>query len=156
MTVDALAEFGLDRLSDDEVRDFLATQRMGVLGLDADDVPYLVPLSFGYDGDRTLYFTFVGGPESRKRTLIETARRARFLTYAAQSPFNWESVLLTGTVDEVPESDWDDLAAVFETAWRPAVVKEAGAAGDVSVVRFDVDEWTGIKHTGLPPGLDAE
>jgi len=151
-----MAEYGLDRMSDDELNDFVSNQKMGVLGLPTDGAPYLLPMSFGYDGEVTLYFTFVGGPESRKRALIDEADAARFLTYAAQSMFNWESAILTGTVEPVPEDEWDALEDVLGTAWRPEVFETAKAVEEVVIYRFAVDDWSGIKHTGLPPGFEAE
>jgi len=142
-------------MNDDAIRAFLANRKMGVLGLPTGDVPYLLPMSFGYDDEATLYFTFVGGPDSRKRGLIEATDRAGFLCYAAESPFNWESVLLTGTVEAVPDEAWDDIVPVLEAAWRPDIIEAAMATEEVTVYRFAVEEWTGYKHTGLPPGFDT-
>ncbi|MDS0278839.1 pyridoxamine 5'-phosphate oxidase family protein [Halomicroarcula sp. S1AR25-4] len=156
MTIEDMEQYGLTKMSDEEMHDFVSTQRMGVLALPADDAPYVVPMSFGYDGASTLYFTFVGGPDSRKRTLIERAETVRFLTYAAQSAFNWESVLLTGTVERVPEPRWEAIRDVLETAWRPDVFEAARESEAVVVYRFTADDWAGIKHTGLPPGFDAD
>jgi len=152
MTVE---EIQLTEMDDASIRAFLANRKTGVLGLPTDDVPYLLPMSFGYD-DATLYFTFVGGPDSRKRALIEATDRARFLSYAAESPFNWESVLVTGTVESIPEDEWDDIRPVLEAAWRPEIVETAMATEAVTVYRFAAEEWTGYKHTGLPPGFDGD
>jgi len=153
MTVD---EIQLTEMDDDAIRAFLANRKMGVLGLPTDDIPYLLPMSFGYDDEGALYFTFVGGPDSRKRALIEATDRAGFLAYAAESPFSWESVLLSGTVDAVPDGEWDNIVPVLEAAWRPDVIEAAMETEEVSVYRFNVDEWTGYKHTGLPPGFDVD
>jgi len=153
MTVE---EIQLTEMDDDAIRAFLANQKMGVLGLPTDDIPYLLPMSFGFDDESTLYFTFVGGPDSRKRGLIEATERAGFLTYAAESPFSWESVLLTGTVDAIPDDEWDDIRPVLEAAWRPEIVETAMATQAVTVYRFAAEEWTGYKHTGLPPGFDGD
>jgi len=71
MTVEKIQ---LTEMDDHAIRTFLATQKMGVLGLPTDDVPYLL-------------------------RLIERTDRAGFLSYATDSPFNWESVVLSGTVD---------------------------------------------------------
>jgi len=152
MTVE---EIQLTKMDDDAISAFLANRKMGVLGLPTGDIPYLLPMSFGYDDGKTLYFTFVGGPESRKRGLIEATDRAVFLTYTAESPFSWESVLLSGTVDAIPDDEWDDIVPVLEAAWRPDVIEAAMETEDVTVYRFSVDEWTGYKHTGLPPGFDT-
>lgn len=153
MTVD---EIRLTEMDDDGVRAFLANRKMGVVGLPTGDIPYLLPMSFGYDGESTLYFTFVGGPDSRKRGLIEGTDRAGFLVYAAESPFSWESVLLAGTVEAVPDGEWGDIVPVLEAAWRPDVIEAAMETEAVTVYRFDAEEWTGYKHTGLPPGFDVD
>lgn len=156
MTLETMATYGLDRMSEAELRDFISNQQTGVLGLATGGAPYLLPMSFGYDGETTLYFTFVGGPESRKRSLVDAADTARFLTYEAGSPFNWESVILTGFVEPVPDVEWETLEDALGAAWRPEVFEAAKRVEDVTVYRFAVEDWSGIKHTGLPPGLDAE
>ena len=80
MSVDAVAESDIDHLSDEEIREFLRDEGVGVLGLPAEEAPYLLPMSFGYDGESTLYFVFLlFGSESRKELLSERAGRARFL-----------------------------------------------------------------------------
>ncbi|MHB9285716.1 pyridoxamine 5'-phosphate oxidase family protein [Halobacteriales archaeon Cl-PHB] len=156
MTVDVLGDHGVVRMDGDQVRGFLRNQTVGVLGLPAEGAPYLVPLSYGYDGEDTLYFTYVVGTESRKAALSELAEAARFLVFHVDTPFNWASVLLTGTVDEVPESRWDDLEAAFADAWDPDLFQTAKSVEDVRVFAFDVEESVGIKHTGLPPGFATD
>ncbi|RXK51340.1 pyridoxamine 5'-phosphate oxidase family protein [Halorientalis pallida] len=154
MTVDELGAYGLEQLTDDEINAFLANQRMGVLGLPTGNGPYMLPLSFGFDGESRLYFTYVLGGESRKADLSERAEHATFLAYSAESPYNWESVSLTGRLEEVPESEWDEIDGVLADAWRPGLIEEAAASADVAVYRFLVEAWSGVKHTGLPPGFD--
>jgi nitroimidazol reductase NimA-like FMN-containing flavoprotein (pyridoxamine 5'-phosphate oxidase superfamily) len=63
---------------------------------------------------------------------------AAFLAYSAESPYNWESVSVTGRLEPVPESEWDDIDDLLAEAWRPGLI----------------EEWSGVKHTGLPPGVD--
>lgn len=153
MTVDALREAGLERMDDTAVRDFLSGQRVGVLGLPTEGAPYLVPLSFGYDGEGALYFTYVGGADSRKRILTDRADAATVLVYSVDSMFNWESVVLSGHIEAVPEPEWDDLQDVLGSAWRPELFETAIEQGEMSIYRFRIDEQVGIKHTGLPPGF---
>ncbi len=150
-TVDDLGEFGLVQMSDDEVRDFLSNQGTGVLGLPAPDGPYLVPLSFGYDGDSRLFFTYVVGPESRKRSLSERTDTARFLVYDAPSAFVWESVLLTGTLEAATDDAVADHREAMNNAWRPGLFEQALSSADVEVYRFEIHEQSGVKHSGLPP-----
>ncbi|MFC7026767.1 pyridoxamine 5'-phosphate oxidase family protein [Halomicroarcula sp. GCM10025324] len=152
MTVEDLETAGLAQMDDAAIEDFLRSQRFGILGLPADGAPYLVPISFGYDGD-ALYFTFIGGPESQKRTLIRASDTATFLVTDVSSMFNWESVVLTGTPERVPESEWDELADVLGGVWRPEVFEDALESEDIVIFRFDVEERNGIRHTGLPEGF---
>jgi len=144
-------------MDDDAIAAFLAGRRVGVLGLPTEEGPYMVPLSYGYDPDEAaLYFTFIGGPESRKRRLTEAADAASVLVYQVESMFHWESVLLSGTIDLVPEPEWEVLGDVLDSAWRPDLFQRAMETDEVEVYRFRIDAQRGIRHTGLPPGFDTE
>jgi hypothetical protein len=151
MTVDELGDYGLVRMSDDEVRGFLANQRVCVLALPTEGAPFLRPLSYGYDGDSSLYLLYVLGESTRKRDLSDRADAASVLVYAASTAFNWQSVVCEGTIVAV---DTDDLPTEVELAWRPDLFERAAADLDTALYRFDVTEWSGLKHLGLPPGMD--
>ncbi|MDG5760208.1 pyridoxamine 5'-phosphate oxidase family protein [Natronococcus sp. A-GB1] len=154
MSIDELREYGLVEMDDAEIRNFLSSRKAGVLGLPDDEAPYLLPLSFGYDGDSRLYFTYLLGSSSRKESLTETAKAASFLAFSVDTMYNWESVLLTGRLSAVPESSWDDLEGVLDDAWRPGLFESAALSGSVAVYEFRVDEQRGIKHQGLPPAFE--
>lgn len=156
MSVDELAQVGLERMTDAEIRRFLSNRRTGVLGLPTDREPYLLPLSFGYDEDSRLYFTYVIGGESRKQNLSDEATGASFLVFKVNSMYNWQSVLCRGTLSVVPESEWDDLDDALEDAWSPDLFTAADLTGGVTVYEFQIDEQTGIKHQGLPPGFEPK
>lgn len=155
MTVEELGSFGLERMTDAEVDDFLANRGFGVLGLPGEDAPYLLPLSYGFDGEASLYFTYLRGTESRKAALSGRGRTASFLVYATETAFNWRSVLLTGELQPIPESEWPAIAADLSDAWRPDLLERAGEELSVSVYAFRVTDRSGIKHVGLPPELEA-
>jgi nitroimidazol reductase NimA-like FMN-containing flavoprotein (pyridoxamine 5'-phosphate oxidase superfamily) len=151
MSLSELREFGVRPMDEAEISQFLATQGVGVLALPDAAAPYALPMSFGYDGEDSLYFTYVLGDDSTKARLSERADRARFLVYTADSPFQWQSVVVTGSIEAIPRDQWDDLA--LENAWRPALLETADLSGGVAVYRLAVEEWKGVRHTGLPPGL---
>jgi nitroimidazol reductase NimA-like FMN-containing flavoprotein (pyridoxamine 5'-phosphate oxidase superfamily) len=152
MTVENLTAAGVERMDTAEIEAFLSNQGLGVLGLDAGPVPYLLPMSFGY-GDGALYFTFLLNGESRKQTLAADADGAAFLVYDATTPFQWQSVVLTGTIERLPADEWDDFAGVMDNAWRPDVFETAEST-DVAVYRFAIDTQEGYKHSGLPAGFE--
>lgn len=116
----------------------------GVLGLPTESEPYLLPLSCGYDGDSSLYFTYLLGESSWKAELTDAAESARFLAYSVETQFNWRSVLLTGDASAVPEEKWSDVEPLTQNAWRPNTRQAASTTGGVAVYEFRVRERDGI------------
>lgn len=155
MSVDELADYGMERMDDGDVDAFLSSQRTGVLGLPTRENPYLLPLTFGYDDDSRLFFTYVLGARSRKQELTERAERATFLVYSVDSMFVWESVMLTGSISELPQSEWKTAMDALSDAWRPDVFEEADLSEGVAIYQFQIEDRTGIKYASLPPKFDA-
>jgi len=156
MALDELERLGVERMTEAEVRDFLASHGEGVLGLPTGGAPYLLPMSFGYDGDRSLYFSYLVGETSRKTELTERASVAAFLVYTASSPFAWQSVRLTGPLERVPDDDVEEVTDALGSAWRPAVFSDTELAGEFRIYRLSAEEQVGIRNTGLPPGVSGE
>jgi nitroimidazol reductase NimA-like FMN-containing flavoprotein (pyridoxamine 5'-phosphate oxidase superfamily) len=153
MTIEQLEEYGIEQIDDDAISAFLESHSTGVLGLSTADVPYLIPLAYGFDGDASLYFTFLLGGSSQKEALTEQAGRGRFLVFDVRTAFNWRSVLLTGTLSAVPEDDWAGIEAVMGNTWRPPALENASSAGRTAVYEFEIEERVGIEQTGLAPGF---
>lgn len=156
MAVEELGDLGLERMDDAEIRSFLGNQKIGVLGLPTTETPYLVPMSYGYDCESRIYFTYVTGEESNKANLSDATERASFLVSSVETPYNWQSVQLTGSLQRVPDEQWDDLGDVLAAAWRPDLFQQVEAEAAVGVYEFEILEQSGIKHRGLPPGLAPE
>lgn len=152
-TVNDIAAFGLDRTTDDEIRNCLSSQ-VGVLGLPPDGAPSPVSLPFGHDGDSRPSFTAVVGSGSRKRALAGRADTARFLVDTAPSAIVRKSVLLRGTVAAVTD-ELERPGKAIDTAWRPDLFRTALESADVEVDRFQVEERSGVNHTGVAPHSDA-
>ncbi|WP_436925040.1 pyridoxamine 5'-phosphate oxidase family protein [Halosimplex amylolyticum] len=155
MTTSERERIGITGMEEGEIDAFLSSQGVGVLGLPADGVPYLVPLSFGFDGEDAIYFTFVGGTDSRKRELGDRADRAGFLVYKASTPYTWQSVVLSGPIASVPESEVPDLGDVMGNAWYPDAFDVAVSDDGISVYRLEIETKNGLKQTGLPPRFEA-
>ncbi len=156
MTIDDLGEYGVVQMDDDEVARFLASQHVGVLSLPTEGAPSMRPLSFWFDGERGLYFLYVGGETGRKALLSDAADTARFLVYRAEAMFNWRSVLLTGSINRVEDTDEHAVEELLAVPQRPDLFKEVIDAEETVLYRFDITESTGIKHLGLPAGFEAE
>ncbi|PSP36544.1 pyridoxamine 5'-phosphate oxidase family protein [Halobacteriales archaeon QH_10_70_21] len=151
MTIDQLTEYGLEPMDDESIREFLSAHSTGVLGLPTESEPYLLPLSCGYDGDSSLYFTYLLGESSWTAELTDAAESARFLAYSVETQFNWRSVLLTGDASAVPEEKWSDVEPLTQNAWRPNTLQAASTTGGVAVYEFRVRERDGIQQNGLAP-----
>lgn len=153
MTIDELGKYGMEQMDDEAIEAFLSTQSLGVLGLPTENSPYLLPMSYGYEGGSRLYFFYVVGSESRKVDLSERAETASFLVYSAETLFNWRSVFLTGTIQQLPEGQRADLTEGQIPDWRPELFETASETEATQFYEFRAKEWTGISHTGLPPGF---
>lgn len=150
MTIDELKPYGIEEMREEQIRNFLETQSIGILGLPTGGAPYLIPLSYGFDGNDSLYFVYVLGAQSRKKRFTEAADSARFLVYSADTPFIWESVLLTGTIETVRPSKWGEITPLFEDSWRPDIFQRGETDNNVELREFRVSNFAGIKHTQLP------
>jgi len=156
MTVDELGDHEIEQMDDDEIRGFLSSQSVGVLGLPAEEAPAMRPISFWFDGDDRLYFLYVLGSESRKESLSDRADAVRFLVYSAETRFNWRSVLLTGSIEAVAESELDSVRDAVEMRDRPDAFERASQSADTKLYRFQIEDRAGIKHLGLPPGFETD
>jgi len=154
VTVDDLREYGLAEMSAEEIRNFLTNRGFGVLGLPTDGAPYLLPMSFGFDGESRLYFSYFAGEGSRKAALSDAAETASFLVHDADSVFLWESVLLTGTLSGLSANDTPEEA--LENAWYLDLFERADTTGRLALYEFRIDERTGLKCVGLPPGMHPD
>ena len=95
-------------MDDVEIDDVLTEMGIGVLSMSAEGVPYGVPLSFGYDGDDTLYFLFLEASSAlRKERYAEQAAVASFTTFDVTPDGSWRSVIVSGSLDRISVDEWD-------------------------------------------------
>jgi len=156
MTTDELSDYGMVRMNDDEIRGFLSSQSIGVLGLPTENVPVMRPLFFWYDGGSQIYFLYVIGPESQKEDLSDRADAARFLVFNVDTPFMWTSVLLTGSISDVPESEREPIEDAMEMRWRPDLFERAGTSENTKLYQLQIEDRAGITHRGLPPAFETD
>lgn len=147
MSADEILESDAERMTDERIREFLREEGSGVLGLPTADAPYLVPMSFGYDGGSRLYFVFLlFGTESTKADLSDASTAASFLVHRADSIHEWRSVQLRGRVEEVDDDEWPALRDAMENAWHPDLFSSASPMRGIAGYRFEITDWTGIEH----------
>lgn len=156
MTLDELEGHGVERMDEEAIRNFLSNQGVGVLGLPTEQLPYMLPLSYGFDGEENLYFTYVVGEVSQKALMSEETSVASFLVFDTPSETLWTSVILEGTLSRVPDHELDSLEAALESNWRPEALERASESAETRVYRFWIQNRTGIRHSGTPDGMNPE
>jgi hypothetical protein len=136
-----------NRMTDVEIDDLLAEVGFGVLSMSLDDVPYGVPLSFGYDGDDRLYFVFVGhSDEGRKTEYAERADVVSFLAYDVVADDDWRSVIVEGSLDRITIDDWEAAReALGENGWRPQLLADVDPDQDPRVWALEIESASGRK-----------
>jgi hypothetical protein len=144
--VDAL---GSNRMTDGEVNELLSRVGVGVLSLARDGEAYGVPVSFGFDGEETLYFVFVGyGAESRKEAFAAETARASFTAFEVTDRDRWRSVVVGGRLESVDREEWTSATEAIEAnAWYPSLFRTADPTGGLEIWALRIDERSGL-HGG--------
>lgn len=153
MPSEALEDFGITAMDEAAIDACLERNSTAVLGIPTQGPPYLLPLSYGYDGGDRLYFSFLEGDDSTKAGLVDGEVPVQALVLRVDSAVTWDSVQLTGTLSPVSESEREKATACMENAWRPAVLEQIEDDAAVSLYALEVSERSGLRHTGLPAGF---
>lgn len=148
VTGDIDALYG-NQMSAAECKQFLHDQGSGVLSLARGGEAYGLPVSFGFDGDASLYFLLVGFHEpSRKKEFARETTTASFLTYEGTTPEAWKSVIAAGSLERVDDAELREAREHIEdNAWFPDLFSKADPQGDIEVWRMHVDHLSGL-HGG--------
>ncbi|AUX10393.1 pyridoxamine 5'-phosphate oxidase [Halalkaliarchaeum desulfuricum] len=102
----------MERFSEETIEEVLRREDDGVLTFADDNEPYGVPVSYGYDGDRFV-FQLSKSKRGRKADFIDEEPLACFIVYAKHPNRVVESVIATGKLRSVPESDQREAFAVL-------------------------------------------
>lgn len=87
----------LGSLSQEGMMDVLKQAYHGHLGCAGNNVPYVVPLSFVFDGEFIISHT----GEGKKVNLMRENPSVCFQVELVSAPGNWKSVIVNGTFEEV-------------------------------------------------------
>lgn len=88
-------------LSADEIARILARQRVGRLACAVDDHPYIVPITYAYDGE---FFYGYGAP-GRKIEVMRRQPRVCFEVDELDGESEWRSVVADGLFEEITDDD---------------------------------------------------
>lgn len=146
------------QLPAEEVRQILAEATNGVLSLvDVDGTPYGVPLSFVYDGERTIYFHCAC--KGRKMECLQHCRQASFCVIALDSirpeefTTYFRSVIVGGNVSTV-EDESEKIAALLTLCrkYSPDCDCEheiERGLSHVAILRLDIETMCGKESVEL-------
>jgi hypothetical protein len=118
-------------MTDAELSEFLDAAGTGVLSLAADDTPYSIPVSYGFEpSERRFYLRLGFGPDSEKSRFVDDAGEptARLVVYDRVGD-EWHSAVAEGPLTEVDDEEID--LTVVRTLRRAALPVRAA---------FDVPE----------------
>ena len=128
------------------------------LALAVDDEPYLVPLSFGYDGDAIYVHTARKGKkidyfEANNRVCFEFERNVRFVhggDDACEATFSFESVIGYGTIGELVDFDQKTyaLSQITSRYAGPQTVFDPKEVAKVRVWKISIDSVDGKRSPG--------
>lgn len=114
-------------MTDDELEALLYDHGTGVLSLSQSGHAYGIPVSYGYHGESDRCVLDLGfGPESTKRSFLETTERSCLTVYEWNSPTDWRSAVVTG-----------DLAHLEDGIDRRLEEHYYEYADDVEIAVFD-------------------
>lgn len=126
--------YGIE-MTTDEIAEFLTRQGHGVLSFGG-DVPYGIPLSFGYDVlDNRCVFQLLSGSDSKKRAALAETDAVNLVAYEWNDVDNWRSVVITGQLLPI-ESDTPEVVKAAD------VFAEYGSVVGTEVFNRPLDEMT--------------
>lgn len=131
----------------DEIDAFLAEQGYGVLSLADAGTAYGVPVSFGYDGDSTIYLYLIRfGNSSRKLDFADATETGCIVTFDVESRFRWRSVIVSGTFHELPEDEVEQMEEIMDdNAWFPSLFPPEDPMTAVRRLELRIEDVTGRK-----------
>lgn len=133
-------------MSERDIDNLLDATGYGILSLADGGDAYAIPVSVGYDGER-VYLAFLEmDPPHRKTEFADATEQACLTVSDIQGRFDWENVILTGSLREVDsESDeFDDLlAALDDNAWFSSTFTRSSGVGNVRGYALDIESVTG-------------
>lgn len=88
------------KLNDQEIEELILQQVVGRIGCHADDITYIVPISYVYDGK----YIYVHTTEGMKVDLMRKNPKVCFQVDKMDNMANWQSVVSWGDYEELTET----------------------------------------------------
>lgn len=142
----------------EEIDSIIGGSEVCRLALAVNDAPYLVPLSFGYDGDAIFIHTARKGKkiqyfEMNNRVCFEFERNVRFWLDSddvCKSTFSFETVIGYGTIHELvdPERKAYALDQIARQYTGTQSVFDPVELGKVRIWKISIESMSGKRSPG--------
>lgn len=96
----------LGQLNDKQIEDLLKRQVTGRIACTEDNVPYIVPVNYVFDGNKIISHSTAG----KKIDIMRKNPRVCFQVDDIQDIFNWQSVIALGWFQEITTMSEKELA----------------------------------------------
>lgn len=132
-----------------EISGFLAQNGTGVLSLAAENIPYSIPVSYGYDFEEETFYFRLGFLEgSEKRRFVDASEQGRLVVYD-RTDDGWKSVVALGELERIDDDELTvDVAKNLRETELPLVGLWEEPMDDIEfqIYRFEVERLTGRKE----------
>jgi nitroimidazol reductase NimA-like FMN-containing flavoprotein (pyridoxamine 5'-phosphate oxidase superfamily) len=91
----------IEEMLESEAREVLGEINYAHLAVAEDNIPYLVPVHYAYDGDELFIYT----TEGKKADIIRGNPNVCLQAEAVEDNENWKSVIVSGTAEQLTNED---------------------------------------------------
>ncbi|WP_135824077.1 pyridoxamine 5'-phosphate oxidase family protein [Halorussus ruber] len=126
-------------MTDEELDEYLRENDIGVLSLADDGDAYAIPVGYHYDGER-LVVRLGERDDSTKMDYLETTERATLVLYEKESERSSWSVMVRGSLRELPPESDREINEQFEPF---RLFNESIEDVDAAVYEMEMAEVTG-------------
>jgi hypothetical protein len=129
-----------------EARDLLRAGRLGHLGCCAENKPYVIPVSYLFDGDHIYVHALPG----QKISLMRANPQVCLQVDEISDEYNWRSVIAFGRYEEITDPGERDLilGSLFKRLphLTPVESKMTKGLPEVIVFRIRIENITGVSE----------
>lgn len=131
-------------LGETESRELLKSHTLGRLGCCLENEPFVVPINYYFDGEAIYVHSLPG----KKIGIMRENPRICLQVDEIRDPYNWRSVLVYGSYDEITEQETREqiLSLLFHHLphLTPVESKIRSSIAETVIFRILIDQITGI------------
>ena len=130
----------LGQLNEQQMDNLLASQVVGRLACTDSVQPYLVPVTYAFDG----MYIYGQTNEGMKLNLLRINPNVCFEVDTMTNMANWQSVIVRGTFEELKEKDADNARTILKNRVFP-MMTSATIDGEQHEVETELDDSNRMK-----------